>query len=69
MPGCVAAGRDVADFEKAGEALVGRQHLFADGGEHLRLDALLLRGGDRGGKLLQRHGEGRVFRFLVRRAA
>ena len=64
--GLVATGGNVADLEEAGEAHVGGQDFFGDGGEHFGLDALLLgRRRWRRGKLLERQGERRVFGFLI----
>ena len=63
--GLVATGGNVADLKKAREAQVGGQDLFADGVQHLGLDALLLGGGDGGGKAFERQGERRVFGLLV----
>ena len=65
MPGLLAAGGNVAHLKEARKAQVGRQNLFRDRVEHLGLDALLLGGGNRGGKVLERQGQRRVLGLLV----
>ncbi len=63
--GLGAACWNVAHFKKAREARVGGQVFFGDYVEHFGLDALLLGGGNRGGKVFERQGQRRVFGLLV----
>ena len=55
---------NIAHLKKARKAHVSGQHFLADGVQRLGLDAFLFSGRDGGRKLLQRHGQRRIFRFL-----
>ena len=62
--GLRAAGGHITHLKKARKAQVSRQHLLADGLQHLVLDALLLGGGDGRRKLLQRQSQRRLLGLL-----
>ena len=63
--GLGASRGNVAHLKKTREAQVGGQILFRDRIQHCGLDALLLGGGNRGGKVFERQGQRRVFGLLI----
>ena len=63
--GLCAARRDIADLKKACEPHICGKDLFVDCVQHLRLDALLLRGGNRGGELFERESKRGIFWLLI----